>query len=67
MLLFVNLKTKTLYILDPLTQHTNQFVIFKSLSYCFKETAGFDLKASFASRPLERLIKWYNRPVDVTK
>ena len=28
-----------------------QFVSFKSLSYCFKETIGFDIKARFASRP----------------
>ena len=28
-----------------------QFVIFKPLSYCFKETKGFDVKASFASCP----------------
>ena len=28
-----------------------QFVILKPLSYCFKEAIGFDLKASFASRP----------------
>ena len=28
-----------------------QFVIFKPLRYCFKETIGFDVKASFASRP----------------
>ena len=28
-----------------------QFVPFKPLSYCFKETIGFDVKASFASRP----------------
>ena len=28
-----------------------QFVIFKPLSYCFKETKGFDVKAPFASRP----------------
>ena len=28
-----------------------QVAIFKSLSYCFKETGGFDVKASFASRP----------------
>ena len=27
------------------------FVILKPLTYCFKETIGFDLKASFASRP----------------
>ena len=34
-----------------------QFVIFKPLSYCSKETIGFDVKASFASRPLSRLIR----------
>ena len=28
-----------------------KFVIFKPLSYCSKETIGFDVKASFASRP----------------
>ena len=41
---------------------TIQFVIFKSLSYCFKEIIGFDIKASFAS-PLSCLIK----PDDITK
>ena len=45
----------------------NQFVISKPLSYCFKETIGFNVKASFASRPLSRLIRWYNRPGDITK
>ena len=34
-----------------------QFVIFKLLSYCFEETMGFNLKASFASRPVSRLIR----------
>ena len=33
-----------------------QFVIFKPLSFCFKETIGFHVKASFASRPVSRLI-----------
>ena len=33
-----------------------QFVIFRLLSYCFQETIGFDVKVSFASRPLSRLI-----------
>ena len=33
-----------------------QFVIFKPLSYCFEETIGFDVKASFASRPVSPLI-----------
>ena len=41
----------------------NQFVIFKPLTYCFKETIGFDVKASFAKRPVSPLIK----PVDITK
>ena len=40
---------------------TNQFAIFKPWSYCFKETVGFDIKASFASRLLSRLIRWYNK------
>ena len=44
-----------------------QFVIFKPLSYCFWETIGFDVKASFASRPRSRLISWYNKPGDITK
>ena len=38
----------------------NQFVIFKPLNHCFKETVEFDVKASFESRPLSRLIRWYN-------
>ena len=37
--------------------------IFKQLSYCFEETAGFDVKALFARRTVSRLIK----PGDVTK
>ena len=45
----------------------NQFVIFRLLSYCFKETIWFDVKASFASRPVSRLIRWYNKPGDITK
>ena len=36
---------------------TLQFVIFKPLSYCFKETIVFDVKASSASRPVSRLIR----------
>ena len=44
-----------------------QFVIFKPLSYCFEEAIGFDVKASFASRPESRLIRWYNEPGDITK
>ena len=34
-----------------------QFVIFNPLSYCFKGTIGFDVKTSFASRPVSRLIR----------
>ena len=34
-----------------------QFVIFKPLNYCFEETIGFDVKASFASQPVLRLIR----------
>ena len=40
-----------------------QFVIFKPLSYYFEETIGFDVKASFASRSVSRLISWYNNQV----
>ena len=35
----------------------SQFVIFKPLNYCFEETIGFDVNASFASRPESRLIR----------
>ena len=34
-----------------------QFVVFKPLIYYFKETIGFDVKASFARRPVSRLLK----------
>ena len=43
------------------------FVIFKPLSYFFEETIVFDVKASFASRLVSRLIRWYNKPGDITK
>ena len=43
-------------------RYGEQFVIFKPLSSCFKETLGFDVKALLASPPLSRLIRWYNRP-----
>ena len=45
----------------------SQFVIFKPLSYCFKETIEFDVTVSFASRPVSCLIRWYNKPGDLTK
>ena len=44
-----------------------QFLLFKTLSYCFEETVEFDVKASFASRPVSRLIRFYNKPGDITK
>ena len=31
------------------------------------KTIGFHVKVSFASRPLSHLIRWYNRPDDITK
>ena len=34
-----------------------QFIIFKPLSYCFEEIIGFNVKISFASRPVSRLIR----------
>ena len=34
-----------------------QFGIFKTLSYCFEEAIGFNVKASFASSPVSRLIR----------
>ena len=43
----------------------NQFVVFKPLSYFFEGTIEFDVKASFASRPVLRLIRWYNKPADI--
>ena len=56
------LKNKMEYIVEY-----NQFVIFEPLSYCFKETIEFDVKASFSSRPVSRLIRWHNKPGDITK
>ena len=39
------------HLLLSVCQRRYQFVIFKPLSYCFKETIEFDVKTSFASRP----------------
>ena len=36
---------------------TPQFPIFKPLSNCFEETLGFDVKTSFGSHPVSRLIR----------
>ena len=41
----------------------SQFVIFKPLKYSFEETIGPDVKASYLSRPLSHLIRWYNKSV----
>ena len=41
----------------------DQLVIFKPLSYCFEETIGLDVKASFVSRPVSHLIRWYNKRI----
>ena len=40
-----------------LSNTLNQFEIFKSLSYCFEETIGFDVKALLESRPVSRLTR----------
>ena len=46
-----------------------QFAIFKPLSYCFVwwNKIEFDVKASFTSRTLSRLIRWYNKAGGITK
>ena len=44
-----------------------QFVIFIPLSYCFEKAIGFEVKATFVSRPMLHLIRWYNKPGDITK
>ena len=46
---------------------STQFVIFKQLIYYFKETIGFDVRASFASRPESRLMRWHYKLGDITK
>ena len=43
------------------------FVIFKPLIYCFGKTIGFDVKASLATRPVSRLIRWILQTGDITK
>ena len=60
-----NLKLKLMYLTlsRKYKLDGNQFVIFKSLSYCFEETIGFELKALFSRHPVLCLIK----PSDKTK
>ena len=45
---------KDLYLSE---KERERFVIFNPLSHCLKGTIGFDVKASFASRPVSRLIR----------
>ena len=45
------------------TRIRRQFVVFKPLSYCFKETIGFEKLAPFARPPVSSLMK----PGDITK
>ena len=40
---------------------------FWTVMYSLKETIGFGVNVSFASRPVSRLIRWYNKPGDKTK
>ena len=49
--------TKFDLVISELLRSKDQFVIFNPLSYCFEEVIGFELKASFASRPVSRLIR----------
>ena len=45
----------------------NSVCNFKPLSHCFEETIEFDIKASFASCPLSRLIRLHNKQGDIPK
>ena len=47
----IKMAKKSIILIEQIKNRTLQFVIFKPLTYCFKETIGFDVKASFASRP----------------
>ena len=49
--------------LNSTRSQRSQFVIFKTLSYCFEEAIAFDVESSLASRPVSHLIK----PGDITK
>ena len=56
--LFFSESTAVYHILECYMHGSSiQFVVFKQLSYCFKETIGFDKKASFARPPVSLLIK----------
>ena len=45
------------------SQFPAEFVNFNLLSYCLGEIIGFDVKISFASRPVSHLIRWYNKRI----
>ena len=49
--------------LNSTRSQRSQFVIFKTLSYCFEEAIAFDVEPSLARRPVAHLIK----PGDVKK
>ena len=57
-------KTKDIRTFFKITEkskiYRKQFVIFNSLSYCFEDTIRFDVKVTFTSRPVLRLIRWCN-------
>ena len=69
---FLFLQNTSGWLLLKLTQyffleHFSQFVILKPLSYCFEEAIRFEVKVSFASRPVSHLIRWFNKPCNTTK
>ena len=48
-----NLRTNKMFLSSKRYEEFEiQFVIFNPLSYCFEEIIGFDVKVSFASRPV---------------
>ena len=57
---FVNVLFKSTFCVCDLNMsralEINQFLIFNQLCYCFEETVGFDVKASFARHPVLHLI-----------
>ena len=63
----IYIKTNAFVFCTQLLPYYFPFVIFKPLSYFFKETIGFDVKVSFASRSVLCLIRWYNKPGEITK
>ena len=64
LILFYNFKISVLY--HSKTKIHKQRLSWFLNRYCFKEAIGFEVKASFASRPLSRLIRWYTKLGDIT-